>query len=76
VQAYLDGKGGYTHLAESYGITNRRQVLNWVKVYKEFGDDGLIRKNKDYIFEFKLHVIELYLTTEVSYHVHLEPGHG
>ena len=25
------------------------------------------RKNESYSFEFKLHVVELYLTTEVSY---------
>ena len=40
-----------------------------VVTYKEFGDEGLkrSRENKKYSFEFKLHVVELYLTTEVSY---------
>ncbi len=41
----------------------------WISTYKEFGDEGLLRsrKNNEYYFEFKLHVVELYLTTEVSY---------
>ena len=69
VEAYFRGEGGYTFLTEKYGIKNRRQVLNWVHYYEEFGDDGLrrSRKNKKYSFEFKLHVVELYLSSEVSY---------
>ena len=69
VEAYFKGEGGYTYLAEKYGVQNRRQVLNWVHYYKEFGDDGLRRSrgNKTYSFEFKLHVVELYLSSEVSY---------
>ena len=39
VQAYLNGEGGYTHLAEKYGVKNKRQVLNWVHSYNELGDD-------------------------------------
>ena len=33
------------------------------------GNKGLMcsRKNKTYAFKFKLHVVELYLTTKVSY---------
>ena len=36
---------------------------------KEFGNKGLMRsrEKKNYSFEFKMHVVELYLTTEVSY---------
>lgn len=69
VEAYLQGEGGYTFLAEKYGVTNRRQVLNWVHYYEKFGDEGLIRsrKNESYSFEYKLHVVELYLSSEVSY---------
>lgn len=69
VKAYFRGEGGYTYLAEKYGVKNRRQVLNWVHYYEEFGDDGLRRStgNKTYSFEFKLHVVELYLSSEVSY---------
>ena len=69
VEAYLRGEGGYTYLAEKYGVKNRRQVLNWVHYYAEFGDEGLrrSRENKTYSFEFKLNVVKLYLSSEVSY---------
>ena len=69
VNAYLNGAGGYTYLAEKYGVQNRRQVLNWVHYYQYLGDEGLLRsrKNQVYSFEYKLYVVELYLTKEVSY---------
>jgi transposase len=69
IEAYQRGEGGYSYLAEKYGVKNRRQVLNWVHYYEEFGDEGLMRsrKNDSYTFEYKLHVIELYLSSEVSY---------
>ena len=68
VDAYLRGEGGYTYLAEKYGVKNRRQVLNWVHYYEQFGDSGLLksRKNRDYSFDFKLSVVESYLTGEAS----------
>jgi transposase len=69
VEAYLNGEGGYSYLSEKYGVTNRRQVLNWVHYYNKFGYDGLMRsrKNDSYTFEYKLHVVKLYLSNEVSY---------
>ena len=40
-----------------------------MNLYNELGDDGLLRSrnNKTYSFEYKLHVVELYLSSEVSY---------
>ena len=37
--------------------------------YKEFGKEGLLRsrQNNNYSFQFKLSVVELYLSSEVSY---------
>ena len=69
VDAYLRGEGGYTYLAEKYGVKNRRQVLNWVHYYERFGDSGLLksRKNNYYSFEFKLSIVESYLSGEASY---------
>lgn len=69
IEAYQRGEGGYSYLAGKYGVKNRRQVLNWVHYYEEFGDEGLMRsrKNNSYTFEYKLHVVELYLSSEVSY---------
>lgn len=69
VQSYLNCEGGYKYLAKKYGVLSKEQIHTWVEMYKKFGDEGLLRsrKNDIYTFEFKLHVVELYLTTEVSY---------
>ena len=69
IDAYLRGEGGYTYLAGKYGVTNRRQVLNWVHNYEQYGDQGLMRSRKQekYSFEYKLHVVELYLSSGLSY---------
>lgn len=69
VEAYLNGKGGCGYLSSKYGIPNKSVLVRWVKAYKEFGNEGLMRtrKNKSYTFEFKLSVVESYLTTEISY---------
>ncbi len=68
VTDYLSGAGGGNYLAEKYGIA-RSQAWRWINAYKEFGDAGLMRsrENTSYTFEFKLHVVELYLSSEVSY---------
>lgn len=69
VMEYLNGKGGYQYLAKKYNIPDKKQVKVWISAYKELGDEGLkrSREKKNYSFEFKQHVVELYLTTEVSY---------
>lgn len=66
---YINGKGGYTSLCREYNIADNQILRRWVNAYKEFGEKGLTRsrENKNYTFEFKLSVVELYLTTEVSY---------
>ena len=55
-------------MAKQYKIS-RSMVLRWIAAYKKFGDKGLMRsrKNNTYTFEYKLHVVELYLSSEVSY---------
>lgn len=69
VLAYLNGEGGYSSLAKKYKIPDDSQVLRWVNNYKNFGDAGLMRsrKHKVYTLEKKLSVVELYLTSEISY---------
>lgn len=69
VQEYQSGAGGYGYLANKYGIAGKWQVKKWIKAYEKFGADGLkrSRQQKNYSFEFKLHVVELYLSSEVSY---------
>ena len=69
VQEYLDGKGGVGYIAKQYNISHKSQVWRWINAYKEFGDDGLLRSRQknNYSFQFKLSVVELYLSSEVSY---------
>ena len=69
VQEYLNGKGSYEYIAKQNNMPDNKQVRIWVNAYKELGKEGLMRsrKNKNYSFQFKLSVVELYLTSEVSY---------
>ena len=69
VLEYLSGGGGRKYLTKKYGIKSYGQLKTWIKAYNTFGDEGLkrSRQNSSYSFEFKLHVIELYLSSEVSY---------
>lgn len=69
VQAYLSGEGGSQYLSATYGVPAHRNIQQWIKAYKKYGDEGLMRsrKNETYTFEFKIHMVKLYLTTEVSY---------
>ena len=69
IKEYLEGKGGCGYLANQYGIPNKCIVRRWIKAYESFGDEGLrrSRKNEEYTFEYKLHVVELYLSSEISY---------
>ena len=69
VTAYLNGEGGFGYLAKIYGIADKKKVMLWVDNYKNFGDDGLMRSRKQekYSFEKKLYIVELYLSSEISY---------
>jgi transposase len=68
VSEYLSGRIGGDSLARKYGI-NRSQLWLWINAYKKFGDKGLKRsqKKEKYSFEKKLFVVELYLSSEISY---------
>ena len=69
VLAYLNGEGGYSYLSKKYGVPAKRNIEQWVHNYQTFGDKGLLRsrKNDIYSFEKKLFVVELYLSSEISY---------
>ena len=69
VTACLNGEGGYTHLAKKYGIADKHTIRLWVNNYQSFGDDASMRSGKQqkYTFEKKLFVVELYLSSEISY---------
>ena len=69
VDEYNNNEGGYRYLAHKYGLPDKKLVRQWVKNYQVFGDEGLMRSRKQskYSFEYKLYVVELYLSNEVSY---------
>ena len=69
VHEYLSGKGSYDYLSKKHNIPASSRLKEWVASYKEFGKDGLkrSRQKKNYSFPFKLSVVELYLSSEVSY---------
>ena len=69
VTEYLSGKGSYESLAKKHQISSKEQIREWVEMYKAFGVDSLARKRENAIYslDFKLNVVECYLTTELSY---------
>ena len=69
VQAYLNGEGGEDYLASKFNVASPRNIKVWIKSYLAFGDEALkrSRKNDVYSFEKKLSVVELYLSSEISY---------
>lgn len=69
VMEYLNGEGGYKYIANLNGMPSSSPLKSWVSAYNSLGDEGLMRsrKNKNYTFEYKLNVVELYLTSEISY---------
>ena len=69
VLEYLDGKGGTPHLSKKYGLGSSSQLRKWINAYNAFGDEGLMRSRKQtkYSFKEKIFVVELYLSSEISY---------
>ena len=69
VMEYLKGEGGRRYLAKKHDIADPKIIIRWVKCYQAFGNEGLkrSRNQKKYSFDYKLHVVELYLTSELSY---------
>jgi len=69
VMSYLNGEGGFPTIAEKYNIPAWSNVKKWVRNYESLGDEGLMRsrKNVSHSFEYKLGVVKLYLSSELSY---------
>lgn len=69
VKAYLRGEGSFEYLANKYGMPESAPLKRWIRKYQEFGSESLRRSREktQYSFTFKLHVVELYLNTELSY---------
>lgn len=68
VKEYLKGNTSYSYLSNNYCIT-KECIRTWTNAYKSKGYEGLKvkRKNTQHTLEFKLNVINLYLTGEMSY---------
>ena len=69
VKEYLKGNISLKKLAEKYSISHHDIVRRWVSSYQRQGYEGLKvkRENTQYTLEFKLNVVNLYLTGEMSY---------
>ena len=69
VLEYINGEGGTQYLSTKDGLGSNSQLRKWRAAYKEFGDEGLkrSRKKENYSSEKKLSVVELYLSSEISY---------
>ena len=69
VTEYLKGEMGYAALAKEYNIPNDTCLRRWVAAYRTNGTAGIARSRQQekYSFQFKLHAVELYLSTETSY---------
>lgn len=69
VLEHLNTGIGSKLLAEKYDVKSPKQIRQWIHNYNEFGDEGLkrSRQNQNYSFEFKLYMVESYLSNEVSY---------
>ena len=69
VKEYLEGEVSYKTLSEKYNVSNESMIRKWVNAYKTQGYEGLKvkRENTKYTLEFKLKVVNLYLTGEMSY---------
>ncbi len=69
VTEYLEGYSGYDALTKKYNISSSKRLQEWVAAYRKNGSEGIARsrQQKKYSFQFKLHAVELYLSTEASY---------
>ena len=69
VKEYLEGNIGYASFAKKYNISNKSIIQIRVETFKNQGYEGLevSRRNNIYSLDFKLNVVNLYLTGEMSY---------
>lgn len=69
VHEYLNGEGSYDYIAKKHNMPACSLKKEWVAVFRKLGKEGLIRsgQNNTYSFQFKVHVVELYLSSKVSY---------
>ena len=68
VQECLNGHESMRSVGRRYGVDDKN-IRTWINNYKHFGKDSLrrSRQQQTYTTEFKVHVIESYLSGELSY---------
>lgn len=69
VLEYINENISIRSLVKKYDIKSHNNIEILIAKYKKYGDEGLYRsrKNEEYPFEKKIYVVELYLTSELSY---------
>lgn len=69
VEEYLATDCTFSHLSEKYGVSSGTDIKNWVLAYQKKGEEALKhqKKNRKYSFDYKLYVVNLYLTGKFSY---------
>lgn len=72
VSEYLKGGIGYKKLAKKHSIPSHKTVYQWVNAFTVIGSESLKRSRSktNYTFAYKLHVVESYLISEMSYQEH------
>ncbi|WP_085992218.1 helix-turn-helix domain-containing protein [Oceanobacillus senegalensis] len=75
VKDYQNGYLGIRDLAKKHNIKSKSSVGRWIRVYEEFGEDGLksVKKKHTYSVQFKLDVLRFiertgYSETETALH--------
>ena len=66
VQEYLEGPLGYKLLMKKYTLSSTTILRRWVRAYREFGLEGLKRKDKKttYSVQFKVDVLHFMKQTD------------
>ena len=54
VMEYLNGEGGKWYLAKKHNIKHPSTVINWVKKYQTYGDEGIKRSREQKKVFFRL----------------------
>lgn len=66
VAHYLEGKKSAVSIAREHGM-DESMVRLWVRQYKQYGMEGLVRRRRNYDVEFKLCVLKHMLKKQMSY---------
>ncbi|MCD7725374.1 MAG: helix-turn-helix domain-containing protein [Clostridiales bacterium] len=68
VEDYINGIRSMSEIMDDLSIKSARSIRDWINAYKEQGPTALLpcNKNQSYSKEFKIKIVEKYLTGEAS----------